>query len=388
MTGLSLKNPGYTLLPFPSQYMSKRSAESSTGATALKRPAIDMKIVEAAKEAAKMAIERARAQSQLPVKASAWFDKTVNVSSFSSRRKPHAFQFRSPGIKQEIKEETKPEIKQEFSFSAPPETEWWDAELGEITRLVEHPVPAKTAEISSKPEEARLTPKEMKKLRKLKRQEKVKEIQDKIRMGVLPPPPPKVRLVNLARVLGAAATADPSKIEAQARADAAARLDAHIKRNESRKLSDEERRLKNIKNWAVAEGDVLKIAAFVVTAEIDNQRKFKICKNAQQLQLGGCALRTEGFPLLVVVEGKSKSITRFERLMLRRIKWGEDNEQDDDDEEGDSNSVSACKRVWSGVGEAKNFRKFFWEEPKSEEEARLFLNTKNAGKFWELIPTS
>ena len=364
--------------------MSKRAADQAVGAPEVKRPAIDMKIIEAAREAARLAIERARAQAQVPVKASPWFDKTAHVSSFSSRRKTHAFQFRSPGIKQEIKQE----MKQEFAFSLPPDSEWWDGALGEITRLIEHPVPAKIVEISSKPEAARLTPKEMKKLRKLKRQEKVKEIQDKIRMGVLPPPPPKLRLANLARVLGAAATADPSKIEAQARADAAARLDAHIQRNENRKLTDEERRLKNIKNWAVAEGEVLKIAAFTVSAEIDNQRKFKICKNAQQLQLGGCALKTPGFPLLVVVEGKAKSVARFERLMLRRIKWVGEVVEEEGSEDGDSSSVSACKRVWSGVGEAKNFRKFFWEEPKSEEEARVFLNSKNAGKFWDLIPTS
>jgi U4/U6 small nuclear ribonucleoprotein PRP3 len=213
-------------------------------------------------------------------------------------------------------------------------------------------------------------------------------------MGVLPPPPPKLRLANLARVLGAAATADPSRIEAQARADAEARLDAHLKRNEDRKLTEKERRQKQIKNWAPAEGESLRCAVFVVSAEIDNRRQFKICKNAQQLQLVGCAIKTETTPLLVVAEGKAKSLARFERLMLRRIKWGNNDDKADEEDdgdgdgEGDSMEQPLCKKVWSGVvGEAKNFRKFFWESCTSEEQARKFLASKESENFWDLVTT-
>jgi len=249
--------------------------------------------------------------------------------------------------------------------------------------LIEHPV--QKVQISDKADEARLTPKEMKKMRKLKRREKVKEIQDKIRVGILPPAPPKVRLANLARVLGAAAAADPSKIEAEARAAATARLDAHLKRNEDRKLSDAERRKKNILNWAPAEGEVCKISVFVVDLEIDTQKKFKICKNAQQLQLTGCALRVPGKPLLVVVDGKNKSVSKFERLMLGRIKWG----PEPGSEPGSEAEEAGCKRVWSGVSNGPgNFKKFFWEEPKTEEEAKQFLNSRKSEKFWDLIPNS
>jgi U4/U6 small nuclear ribonucleoprotein PRP3 len=291
-----------------------------------------MSVIKAAQEAARLAIEKVKLQSKPAVK-SPWFDRNANVSSFGLRRKLHAFNFQ--GVKQEVK--TEPGLKLEFSSQPPPNQEWWDLEISEITKLVQHPIPIQKQIPGnfSKSEEARLTPKELKKLRKLKRKEKVQEIQDKIRMGVLPPPPPKVRLANLARVLGAAATADPSKIEAETRAAATARLDAHLKRNEDRKLTEEERRLKNIKNLAVAEGEKISIKVFVVKdlEIVDNQRRFKITKNAQQLQLSGCGLKIPGRPLLVVVEGKQKSVSRFERLMLRRIKWKEGEEDDDLEED-------------------------------------------------------
>lgn len=72
------------------------------------------------------------------------------------------------------------------------------------------------------------------KLRRRKRQEKEKDKQDKIRMGLIAPPPPKVKLSNLARVLGANAAADPSKVEKKVREQMAERLRAHEERNEVR----------------------------------------------------------------------------------------------------------------------------------------------------------
>ena len=112
---------------------------------------------------------------------------------------------------------------------------------------------------------------------------------------------------------------------------------------------------------------------------------FKITKNAQQLQLSGCGLKILGRPLLVVVEGKQKSVSRFERLMLRRIKWKEGEEEEDLGEDEMPEVECACKRVWSGVEETRFFRKFVWQEFENEEEARKFLNANKAGKFWDLV---
>ena len=62
-----------------------------------------------------------------------------------------------------------------------------------------------------------LTKKEMKKLRRQNRREAWKEKQDKIRLGLVQPDEPKVKMSNLMRVLGNEAIQDPTKVEAHVR---------------------------------------------------------------------------------------------------------------------------------------------------------------------------
>ena len=62
-----------------------------------------------------------------------------------------------------------------------------------------------------------LTKQEQKKLRRQNRREAWKEKQDKIRMGLEPPPEPKLKLSNMMRALGQQAVQDPTKIEAHVR---------------------------------------------------------------------------------------------------------------------------------------------------------------------------
>ncbi|CAE7778694.1 RDM16 [Symbiodinium sp. CCMP2456] len=119
-----------------------------------------------------------------------------------------------------------------------PDVEWWDApflkedqygqrrtytevNVERITPYVEHPIPIKITTEKEAPEAAmmHLTPKERKKLRRLKRQERTQEIRDKIKMGILQAPPPKVKMANLMRVLGDEAIADPSTVERKVRQD-------------------------------------------------------------------------------------------------------------------------------------------------------------------------
>lgn len=89
-----------------------------------------------------------------------------------------------------------------------------------------------------------LTKKERKKLRRQNRREAWKEEQEKIRLGIEPPPEPKLRISNLMRVLGTEAVQDPTKIEAHVRQQMAKRLKAHEDANAARKLTDDQRREK------------------------------------------------------------------------------------------------------------------------------------------------
>ena len=93
---------------------------------------------------------------------------------------------------------------------APPDIEWWDAPFlpektyesynvdflettAAITIYVQHPIqiPAPQDKIKVEPKALFLTKKEMKKMRKQRRMAALKDRQDRIKMGLLPPDPPK-----------------------------------------------------------------------------------------------------------------------------------------------------------------------------------------------------
>ena len=112
-----------------------------------------------------------------------------------------------------------------------------------ITMYVLHPIPLPPPGEKDKPapKPLKLTTKEQKKLRKQRRAAELEDHRDRIRMGLIPPDPPKVRLANMMRVLTSDAVADPTKVEARVRRDAQLRKNAHIKMNEERKLTDQQR---------------------------------------------------------------------------------------------------------------------------------------------------
>jgi U4/U6 small nuclear ribonucleoprotein PRP3 len=62
-----------------------------------------------------------------------------------------------------------------------------------------------------------LTEKEKKKLRRMKRVDKERDKQEKIKLGLLPVPPPKVKLSNYMKIMGKEAIADPSRVEKKVR---------------------------------------------------------------------------------------------------------------------------------------------------------------------------
>lgn len=118
-----------------------------------------------------------------------------------------------------------------------------------ITNLIEHPTqirppndPLRSAYLP-----VFLTKKERKKLRRQNRREAWKEEQEKIRLGLIEPPEPKLKISNLMRVLGNEAVQDPTKIEAHVREQMAKRQKEHEEANSSRKLTDEQKRDKKVK---------------------------------------------------------------------------------------------------------------------------------------------
>ena len=104
------------------------------------------------------------------------------------------------------------EIKNEMVETVVPDIEWWDSLILQndsypdptrpikvkddyITNLIEHPLEMRCPNDTSAAGDLKvfLTAKERKKLRRMNRREAWKEKQDKIRLGLEPPPEPKVR---------------------------------------------------------------------------------------------------------------------------------------------------------------------------------------------------
>jgi len=291
-----------------------------------------------------------------------------------------------------------------------PDVEWWDmpflkedqfgmkkayteVNVEKITPYVEHPIPIKITTEKEVPEASmmHLTPKERKKLRRLKRQERTQEIRDKIKMGILQPPPPKVKMSNLMRVLGDEAIADPSTVERKVRQQVEQRRREHEQRNEARRLPAEERKQKKKQKWMAEQEPVTQVLVFKMKDLTNKRHLFKIDMNAQQFHLTGTCIACPGVANIVVVEGGPRAVKRYKKLMVRRIKWTEDQKDDDDDDDDADDGVTApklqdnCVLIWEGIVKNRNFKNWKVTHARAEGEARKLLADRGAEHYWDML---
>merc|ERR1719215_1160648 len=292
-----------------------------------------------------------------------------------------------------------------------PDVEWWDmpflkedmngqkrayteVNVEKITPYVEHPIPIKITTEKDTADAAmmHLTPKERKKLRRLKRQERTQEIRDKIKMGILQPPPPKVKMSNLMRVLGDEQIADPSAVEKKVRSQVEQRRKEHEQRNEARKLPADERKAKKKQKWMAEQEPVTDVLVFKMRGLTNKRHLFKIDMNAQQFHLTGCCISCPGVANIVIVEGGPRAVKRYKKLMTRRIKWTEDQTKDDEDEsDDDAENVTApklqdhCVLIWEGAVKQRNFKNWKVTHARSEQEARKLLSDRGSEHYWEML---
>jgi U4/U6 small nuclear ribonucleoprotein PRP3 len=232
-----------------------------------------------------------------------------------------------------------------FLVPAPPEIEWWDegllaqrsyenwdapgrnkisAEDSIITILIQHPVTLAPPQdkFIPEPKPLMLTVKEQKKLRRQRRMAEMKEEQAKIRLGLVEPPPPKVKKSNMMRVLGEQAVKDPTAVEARVNREIAQRANDHEQANADRALTHEEKLAKLAKQQAGDEAKGVKVVVFRVDDLSSGKHRYQIDINAKQTQLTGIVVLNPGMNL-IVVEGGAHSIKAYKKLMLNRVKWTE-----------------------------------------------------------------
>eukprot|EP00055_Hartaetosiga_balthica_P014428 m.79130 g.79130 ORF g.79130 m.79130 type:complete len:571 (-) comp8593_c0_seq1:3482-5194(-) len=296
--------------------------------------------------------------------------------------------------------------KEELEVTSVPDVEWWDkivldggyellddgnAQFQEITNLVQHPItidpPGSERKVAMP---VYLTKQEKKKMRRQRRKAIIEEKTEKIRLGLVEPSAPKVKISNLMRVLGTEAVADPTKIEAIAKAQMDLRQQQHTAHNEAQTLTKAERSAKKAKKLQESTPTGVFVAVFRVGSLRDEATKFKVNMNAQQYNLSGCAMMTNDTNV-VVVEGGTRGIRRYKALMLRRIKWNkkEEVESDDENENGRrEHTVNYCDLVWEGVVERRNFRDFAMKLSRTEQQAREFFDKRNVAHYWDLALTT
>jgi U4/U6 small nuclear ribonucleoprotein PRP3 len=280
-----------------------------------------------------------------------------------------------------------------------PALEWWDSCIiddyckevngkifirEEITNLIEHPVqvrpPIEPMRGAYLP--VFLTKKEQKKLRRQNRREAWKEEQEKIRLGLIDPPEPKLKISNLMRVLGTEAVQDPTKIEAHVREQMQKRQKAHEDENQTRKLTDEQRREKKIRKLKEDTTTGVNVSVYRIKDLSNQSKRFKVETNAKQLFMTGIVILFRDCNV-VVVEGGPKQQKKYRRLMMHRIKWEEDFVKVTE-EGADKEQPNSAKLVWEGKMPKRSFGEMKIRPFPMEKPIRELFQKHHCEHFWDL----
>ncbi|KAI1139753.1 PRP3-domain-containing protein [Hypoxylon sp. FL0543] len=318
------------------------------------------------------------------------------------------------------------DVEKNFLVEAPPEIEWWDEGLVDgknydnieeprylkidtedsiVTRYIQHPVPIEPPQDKNipPPKPMYLTSTEQAKLRRQRRMADLKEEQAKIRLGLVPAPPPKVKKGNLMRVLGEEAVKDPTAVEARVNKEIADRHAKHVQANEERKLTKEQKHEKLATNQEKDAAKGLRMLVFKINSLENGQHRYKININADQLALTGLVIMHPK-QNLVIVEGGEWSIKHYKKLMLNRINWAENlpsREKDAhnealkqwlkaENEDGGLKDLSEnqCKLIFEGEIKSRAFRKWGSKVCETDSEAREVLSKSKLENFWNLAKST
>jgi U4/U6 small nuclear ribonucleoprotein PRP3 len=310
-----------------------------------------------------------------------------------------------------------------FIVAAPPEIEWWDEGLVEgesytaitnpanlkidtpdsiITVYIQHPVllePPQEKHMPA-PKAMYLTKTEQAKLRRQRRKADLQEQQAKVRLGLEPPPPPKVKKNNMMRVLGNEAVQDPTAVEARVNREIAERAQKHEEMNAGRALTKEQKAEKLLRQQEADEAMGIQVRVYKVASLANGKHRFQITKNAEQNKLTGVCIMHPRLNV-IVVEGGAHSIRNYDKLMLNRIHWTENEEpkavqegnreaqakwlESKDDETGELKDLSEnrCELIFSGEEKQRNFRKWLGARVcETDSQARDVLSRAKMADMW------
>ncbi|KEH31276.1 U4/U6 small nuclear Prp3-like ribonucleoprotein [Medicago truncatula] len=179
---------------------------------------------------------------------------------------------------------------------------------------------------------------------------------------------------------GTEATQDPTRLEKEVRNAAAEREQAHIDRNIAHKLTPAELREKKERKLFDDPNTLDTLVSLYRVNDLSHHKaRFRVYANAQENRLTGCAVICDGISV-VVVEGGSKSIKRYGKLMLRRIKWRDVSKEKEDNE--DSGDANKCVLVWQGSVAKSSFNRFSVHDCITEAAARKVFVDAGVLHYW------
>lgn len=331
-------------------------------------------------------------------------------AALEAMKKRIAEQTRKAGIDEDLGEKN-------FVIETPPDIEWWDEALvvsyenlddlaslkidsddSIVTNLIQHPVALEPPQERNMPvpKPMYLTSKEQAKIRRQRRLADLKEEQAKIRLGLIPAPPPKIKKANMMRVMGEEAVKDPTAVEAMVNQQIAERHHKHVRANEERKLTKEQKNEKLVANQEKDASKGLHLLVFKIGSLANGQHRFKIQKNAEQLALTGICIMHPKFNL-VIIEGGQWSVNKYKKLMCNRIDWTENvpsreptkqSQQRDwlmaEDGKGTLKDMTFnyCKLVFEGEVKTKAFKRWTSKIAETDAEARDILARSKMENFW------
>lgn len=338
-------------------------------------------------------------------------------ATLEAMKKRIAESSRKIGIDEDLDTEKK------YLVESPPDIEWWDEGLvvgnnyddiaspsnlkidtpdSIITEYIQHPVLLEPPQEKNTPapKPMFLTSKEQAKLRRQRRMAELKEQQAKVRLGLEPAPPPKVKKGNLMRVRGDEAVKDPTAVEARVNREIAARHQTHVEMNENRKLTKEQRGEKLIQNQEKDAAKGIHLLVFKIDNLANGSHRFKIAKNAEQMALTGICVMHPRLNL-VIVEGGEHSIRQYRKLMLQRIDWTENSptrikegtktealsgwlKAEDEKGELKDMTLNKCVLVFEGEEKARAFRKWGSKACETDSAAKEALQRAKMENFWAL----
>lgn len=270
-----------------------------------------------------------------------------------------------------------------YKLVNPPRVEWWDQpylktdyagdkvldnELAPVTNYIQHPVltvaPWEAANNQDTENKLYLTKQELKRKRRNERQQRHQDKQDRIKLGLDAPPPPKIKLSNLMNVLTNEAIKDPTGVEMRVKQEVEERKLKHLQQNEDRKLTKEQKHEKIIEKNEKS----LKQGIFTTVYKIgplEDRNLYKVDINAKQLSFFGIILKNPKLNL-VVVEGSNKNINFYKKLLTKRMKWED----------------SWCEIIWEGELLQPHFQKWSIMYSEDDDQALQVLQKFGIENYW------